>query len=88
MVPNGPPPSQSPALAKVSCQAANKLEKNICLMVFYEEIQNFHLCWKMMLKNDEPQKTETGQGHKSWYTDAGCLAGVPSKPWGPLGPIY
>ena len=39
MVPHGPPlpsPSPSPASAKVSCQAANKLEKNTCLMIYYD----------------------------------------------------
>ena len=36
MVQNGPPQSPSPASANVSCQGANKLEKNKCLMIFYD----------------------------------------------------
>ena len=31
-----PPPCPSPASAKVSCQGANKLEQNKCLMNFYD----------------------------------------------------
>ena len=49
MVLNGSPPtplpSPSPASAKVSCQGANNLEKNRCLMKiypFYEKIKNFY----------------------------------------------
>ena len=40
VVPNGPkwfpPPSPSPASAKVSCQGARKIGKNISLMIFYD----------------------------------------------------
>ena len=65
MIPNAPlPPSPSPTSAKVSCQGANKLEKNALLMIFYH-------FYEISQKNTQPGglKRDPREKHKRRFPE-------------------